>query len=106
MNINPAKARLGQVVATGYHAELVINGEQAEPADVPVIMAAIFPNLPTGIPAVETDSPGTFVIPVPLGIAADLIRNNRDFGWTESLDVDGGETLVSIYIPADHSQEA
>lgn len=98
-----ATARMGSEPEPEFAASVMWNGTYVEePESVVEVLNHIFPNMIVKVlpEPVSTDPDGVWSIPVPKEVAAEVL-GGVDFGWTEPYDdEEGGEQLVSVFIPA------
>lgn len=95
-----AAARLGTSPRRGFASDVVVAGSPATTRqDVAYALAAIFPRLRFAAVDIECHG-GCWLIPVPSQVARLVRDAGQDFAWTEAVEQEGGECLVSVFVPA------
>lgn len=100
MHVDHPTARLSDAREANYQATLELNGENANTKlEVAFVLHAIFPNLRFALSDITPDDPelGIWLVPIPNPVAASVMNDRVDFGWSEPTDESG---VVSIYIPS------
>lgn len=95
--MNHESARHGTAPMGHFAADIALDGQPATTAEgVAAALRGIFPGLEIAASDIEHDG-GSWLVPVPSGIAAIVLDENADFEWSGPID---GPAVASVFIPA------